>query len=594
MSLKSILLLLFFLSLKGLAQVIPSDRQVDWTEALQSYQFKNPSTEVNVIDFGAVGDGINNDWQSIQNAIDFFEGKLGAIYFPNGIYLIKQPLIIPDSIVLFGDGASQTSLVFNFENVSANCIIFKRNQENSFFLVDDGYTKGSMLLISDSAFLLHAGDVAQLRQKNGEWDDKPISWGDFAVGQIVKINHILGDSIYLEQALRFDYSPELNPQIRKVDPIVNSGIQCLKIKRIDQAETGGGANMLLSYCANCQIRGVESDTSAGSHIDIFNSLNILVDGNYIHHSFEYDGASKHGYGITLNNSSSACLITNNIFRHLRHAMMVKTGANGNVFSYNYSIEAVRSEWPNDLIGDISLHGHFAYANLFEGNIAQNVIIDHYWGPSGPYNTFFRNRLSLYGIIMTSGDSTTSDQQNFVGNETTDDSFFHGQYALTGSSHFEFGNSILGSVIPTGTIELNDSSYYLTSAPDFWNNEIVWPSIGIPNEPDSGSIPAKQRFIEDDQLALCPDSSASFVPQDYSADFEVLIWPNPARHQFNIQFSEKGEWNIKFFAPDGRVILETITEKNINFKLNENHQTGIHLLKIWNKEKVITRKIIVVK
>ncbi len=111
-------------------------------------------------------------------------------------------------------------------------------------------------------------------------------------------------------------------------------------------------------------------------------------------------------------------------RNLRHAMMVKTGANGNVFSYNYSKNVRRSEWPNNYGGDISLHGHYSYANLFEGNIVQNIMIDHYWGPSGPLNTFFRNRAELYGIIMTGGDPTTSDMQNFVGNEITNNGFLN--------------------------------------------------------------------------------------------------------------------------------------------------------------------------
>ena len=80
----------------------------------------------------------------------------------------------------------------------------------------------------------------------------------------------------------------------------------------------------------------------------------------------------------------------------------QTGVNGNVIAYNYSIEPNRSEFPAEASADISLHGHYPFSNLFEGNIVQNIQIDLTHGPNGPFNTFFRNRAELYGIVMSSG------------------------------------------------------------------------------------------------------------------------------------------------------------------------------------------------
>lgn len=123
-------------------------------------------------------------------------------------------------------------------------------------------------------------------------------------------------------------------------------------------------------------------------------------------------------------------------------MMVKTGTNGNVFGYNYSIDPYRSETIHDYSGDVSLHGHYAFANLFEGNLVQNIIIDHYWGPSGPLNTFFRNRAELYGFIITSSDNPTN-QQNIAGLEITNTNFLYGMYTISGEDHFEYGNFVTG-------------------------------------------------------------------------------------------------------------------------------------------------------
>ena len=318
--------------------------------------------------------------------------------------------------------------------------------------------------------------------------------------------------------LRITYESQLNPRIRKIDPRVNAGVECLKLKRLDQSTSG--SNIMISLAANCVVRGVESDKSVAAHVNIFQSTRILVEGNYFHHSFLYDGASQHGYGVTLNNHSGECLITNNIFDYLRHAMMVKTGANGNVFSYNYSNEVHRSEtFLPDYGGDISLHGHYAFANLFEGNIVQNIIIDHAWGPSGPYNTFFRNRAETYGIIFTSGDTTESDSQHIVGNDVTYHGlwFVGGPYTITGTGHIQHGNNIDGTIKPPGTGTLTDTSYYLTGEPVFWDVSNSWPSLGIPNTLGAGTIPAKARWDGGSGLTVCPlrKEWAGSVSSDWS-------------------------------------------------------------------------------
>ena len=93
-------------------------------------------------------------------------------------------------------------------------------------------------------------------------------------------------------------------------------------------------------------------------------------------------------------------------------MMVHIGANGNVFGYNYSIEPYQNEGGNWTPCDISIHGHYPYANLFEGNIVQEITVADYWGPAGPGNTFLRNRVEKEGITL----EDSSNYQNFIGNE----------------------------------------------------------------------------------------------------------------------------------------------------------------------------------
>jgi hypothetical protein len=492
-------LILFIITLNMHAQVIPVDRQVNWSDALLSYQVAVPVTEINVMDFGATGNGTTNDQPAVMNAIASLNGNLGYIYFPPGNYLLNAIVSLPDSAILKGFSPASSVLLFNFNGASQDCIFMAGSPASVFVQIDSGFIKGNYRIYSDSASLFNPADYAEIIEENGSWDDQPETWAMQVVGQIVQIDHVNDDTIFLMSPLRITYEAGLNPRIRKLNPRVNAGVECLKIKRLDQATSG--ANILLSIAANCAVRGVESEQSVAAHVDIFQSTRILVEGNYFHHAFEYDGGSKRGYGVTLNAHSGECLITNNIFRYLRHAMMVKTGANGNVFSYNYSREVHRSEPLSNYGGDISLHGHYAYANLFEGNIVQNINIDHEGGPSGPFNTFFRNRAELYGIIFSGPNpTTTSNSEHIVGNDV---SYILGSYIITGSGHIEHGNNIHGTIRPSGTGTLTDTSYYLTEEPVFWDVSNSWPSLGIPNPIGTGTNPAKARWDQGTGLTVCP-------------------------------------------------------------------------------------------
>ena len=589
-------LVLIIIKLTG--QVIPNDRLVDWESAIQNISIQQPEVQINVMNFGATGDGLTNDQPAVIDAISSLEGQLGYVYFPPGEYLIEDPIILTDSCILKGAGSDLSTLIFDLGGNTDNCISISKSQTNSFVAITDGFNKDNNLITVANINSFNIGDYIEIRQENGDWDVVSISWADYSVGQITRVEAIIDNKLLLESKLRIDYSPDLNPEVRQIIPISNTGIQCIKIKRVNEPEEGGGANIYTNMAANCFVRGVESDSSVGSHVSVNSSINILIDGCYFHHAFTYDGTGMRGYGVNLSHHSSECLITNNVFRYLRHAMMIKTGANGNVFSYNYSIEPHRTEQIPNASGDISFHGHYAYSNLFEGNIAQNIVIDHYWGPSGPYNTIFRNRAELYGIIMTPSDLLETTFQNFVGSEVTNTNFLHGLYVLTGEEHFEFGNNIKGEIIPAGTNDLPDSSYYLLESPYFWDDNLEWPSVGIPSQLDNGTIPAKIRYESGGIVTVCPDSIITNVPSELHKSFaDIIIWPNPAKDYITIKVPQGSTDIIKLILADiyGNIVfshnnkthnLQSLTVPTTGFK------PGIYLLTVSLSHGIVSKKVII--
>jgi len=590
------------------AQIIPANRFYDWSKAgLSNTQPDSTAISINMKDLGASNDSSSAVDGFIQTAIDSLNGRFGILYFPAGTYLINTSLALPDSVVLKGAGADSTTLVFDLGGAPNHAIDVSKNQSevlDPFTKVVSGFEKGSTTLSVVDASSFSANDYAEIRQDNGSWDTQPASYAEQCVGQIVKVLSVSGNDLQIEPALRIDFDTLLNAEVRKIKPVTYVGIECMKIIRQDSSTTPSIYNINFNFAVNCWVRGVESAKSMGAHILIEYSKNIDVSGCYIHHSFGYDGSGTRGYGICLRQHASDCLIENNMFKFLRHAMMVKEGANGNVFAYNYSREPNRSEAVSDFSGDVSLHGHFPFANLFEGNILQNIIIDHFWGVSGPHNTFLRNRAELYGMGFI-GNAPITPDQNFVGNEITNTTALYGNYLMAGTGQFEYANNVKGTITPVGTSPLNDSTYYLASKPAFWDST-NWVTIGIPNTINTGSIPAHERFLDSLLLTVCALTIDS-VPTDTIPDTtttvlnlemeQIVIYPNPAEEKVFIQInSSNKEVEILLTDLTGKLLIRKQFELHgaenlLTFDLSEIKSPGLYFIKVQGKTTIIKKLFI---
>jgi pectate lyase-like protein len=555
------------------AQVIPDSLRTDWSIAGVQDFYVDTSNVANVMNFGAAGNGIINDYTAITSAINSLNGTSGIVYFPAGNYLIGSTLNVPDSVTLKGAGADATTLTFNLGGVSGNCINLWQGQVNTFMPVTGGYAKGSYKITVSNSSAFIAGDYAEIHEDNGSWDTNPASWAVYSIGQVVQVDSVSGDTLFIRHPLRIDYDSLLNVKIVKINPRVNAGLECFRITRTDSTTANLNYAVYFNYAANCRMRGIESDHSIGAHVCAEVSTSLEITGCYFHHAYQYDGSSTHGYGVVLALHTGETKIENNIFRHLRHAMMVKQGANGNAYMYNYSIEPTRSEPIADASGDLILHGHYPFLNLFEGNICQNLQVDQAWGPSGPFNTFFRNRVELYGIVMSSGTLNT-DQQNFVGNDLTGTGAFQGNYVLTGTANFTHGNyvQIQSAIFPPGTNALDDTSYYYTSAPSFWNIPEPFPNIGTPNSTAGQNIPARARYLSGTDLALCePVIISGSVMNEKGSSEKISVSPSLFSDHLTISIyaKQKSGCDIKIYS---------VTEKII-FKKSFSLSTGLNSLNL---------------
>lgn len=536
------LLLFLLLHSSAFSQTLAPERSVDWTLAGLRDTTTNNFTEIDMQAEGAVGNGVVPNDSILADVLLSVTGAGVILNFPTGNYLFNNSINLPSNIVLRGEGADQTIFTMDLggDGHSIN-INGSLNSSDTTSLIESATKDSSSITVSDPGSF-SVGNWVQIIQY--DTDLVTSSWAEKSVGQIVKIKTISSNKIVFESPLRMDFDIVRSPYIVKITPIQNVGIECLKILRMDDTAPQQSSNISFYFAVNSWVNGIESENCTFSHIQAKRSSNLKISKSYFHHAFGYGGNGR-AYGVMLHSTSNECLIENNIFEYLRHSMIMQSGANGNVFAYNYSFDPFweSATTPSNSAGDMVIHGNYPYANLFEQNICQNIVIDNSHGPNGPYNTYFRNRSEGYGIFFS---ASNSPNQNFLGNEIPNDNFPYilVNYTIQGSGHFIHGNNNKGTIDPSGTEILNDSSYAYTTRPNFIPLN-QWVGIGTPNIMGSISIPAYDRYAAGTIFSNACGHSTVGIQENVETEENVVIFPNPIQSEMAIESSR--------FIKDLRVI-----------------------------------------
>ena len=556
--LHTILLILFTPLSYLFSQNIPSSRITDWTNPGSQPIFQ--AEQIVSLDlFGADTSGVMASDDALQQAIIALDGP-GEIFVPKGTYLFEAPMDLPDSIIIRGEMDSLSlSPLAKFRLSPGNNqhgIRIIGSEINIDYHVTYPLIQGDQKIFVTQVQLFSEGDFIKIVP----FDDSLLvndTWAYHSTGQIFQVVQIDGDSLVLNKPLRRSYDGNHFPDIYKLSPRRQVHLKCITIEIVDTSASQT-STIYINSAVDCSLSGIESNFCNYAHVDIVNSSRITVTNSYFKDAHDYGSGGK-GYGVMLEFTSGDCLISQNIFHHLRHSMILQAGANGNVLAYNYSIDPFWSgtALPSNSSGDLVLHGNYLYMNLLESNVVQNIVIDNSHGINGPFNTFFRNRAELYGIFMNTGPASNS--QNFIGNQVTNtSSIFLGFYNLQGNDHFEFGNMIKGTVMPTGTDEPEDVSLFgypfnafyttLSSIPPIKNNN--WQSM-------APLIEAHYRYQVVGKKAVCED--VNYLPTSIEETSEsqenlFVVYPNPFTDEFMIQNNtDKKEIFIRMYNTLGQLV-----------------------------------------
>jgi len=566
----------FFLTILQ-SQTIPQERLGNWLEVGAEKDAIEFSRIINVNTLGINGTEDQVITGEFNNLIQSYQNIAVVFYFPAGTYVFSEPIQLISDKIIRGDG---DATVFRFLDLGERSLINVRGYlESDFITLKYDLPENSISSVLNFSPAWKEGDLVYLFQED---DDKITSnWAKNNTGNIGIIDEINGSNLYLRDGTNQEFKVDKFARCAKMEPISNVGIEQIKIEATLRTNTQT-SNIFIQNAYNCWVSCVESYNCNFSHVLVDRSRNISVTTSYFQDGFDYGGGGR-AYGTTLQNASKHCLLEENVYKHLRHSILLQSGANNNIVGYNYSEDPFWTSvvLPSNSAGDIVLHGNFPFDNLIEGNICQNIVIDDSHGINGGHNTFFRNRTESFGIFMNNGQPT--DNQNFVGNliVRNESATILPLYVLAGEGHFAFANSYIGTIQPSNNSNLADSTYYLHSPSELKNKLNGFDLIGLPAGTKTEYNPAKYRFLVDGQKTPCAARTTSTASFQY--DDSINIFPNPSPSGLlSITNSSSSERNFGLINSFGK----TIRRGSLPFGSSEfefsNLPTGLYFIQVMEE------------
>lgn len=483
------------------------------------FQLKLPDS-YRVIPFaGQPGIGIDNA-PALQAILDTITQPT-IVLMNSGDFYFQRTIYLRSNTVLKGLGNDRTRLFVTPADIYTPCISIEGSEaETEYPIAGNGIAAGDSLVTVTTAGwdAVAKGDYIRLIQNDSSLvnDD----WALRRTGQVLRIDALLPatQQVRLSAPVRIPYPATKKPVFRKLNPVSFSGVECLRVERMNTSPLNGGtANIEFSYAHHCWVRGVESVKCNFSHIEASFSAHLYIHNNYFQDAFDF-GDGGFGYGVTLHQGTSDCRVENNVFRRLRHAMLLQIGANGNVFAYNYAYQS-RKVGALGIVStgeDMVCHGNYPYHNLFESNYAQFASVDNSHGANGPYNSYFRNMVTNEGFDIT---NSQSNYQQLLANHR-----LAGTNTIKASQHVILYNSWQGAS------SYSQSSLAYSQRPAFVPIG-QWGQIGPPGFSTAASIPARDRVTINNQPIILPcrelvwDGTAwrdGFAPGPFTGAFTLRI------------------------------------------------------------------------
>lgn len=298
------------------------------------------------------------------------------LFFPAGTYVLKSPLFILEGDIWLDGAGKKTRFVLDFEEGKEyNCIFFKGDADEPLALAGTPKRGDSSVELMEKTDL-KVGDL--VRVYHNVKDNR--GYG-FPRGQICWVTGVQDKTVTLDLKVGADLEGACF--LRRIRPLRN--VRCTNFSMMRKRRGPmGDHNLQLEYCANAEVRNVESSHATTYCIRLVGCRDAIVTECVVHDYWVKKGYN--GYGIHAEQSSGVNIVANRGY-NLRHHFELSWGTSYSVAAYNVAD-------PDYNYCDVGgHHGDLGYCNLFEGNKGSEVTFD--WGESSwnAYNFFYRNHAS---------------------------------------------------------------------------------------------------------------------------------------------------------------------------------------------------------
>ena len=456
----------------------------DWTRA--GTPRLDPDDSFDVTDYGAVPDDGDSDSAAFAEAVTAaIANGGGRVAIPVGNFLLDQTLQLGTGVVLSGEGPT-SRLTLDLDGIDAEGIVAAGSAENQWTAVAADIAVGADTIVVADGAAFSPGDIIEIEQDNDpeafntkpEWD---VDWGAGSIGEVAEVASVDGATVTLTAPLFSAYGTKWSSKVRTVDAVRWVGLEEFTVVRNDD---GYGNTMAFRYASNVWIDGVVSSRTTRAHVALDQVRSCEVTGSTIHGASDF-GDGGRAYGLSVARHTTNCLLADNALYDLRHAIIIQLGASGNVVAYNHARGSAGYE-DRQPRADLSLHGHWPQANLFEGNILDLVSFSDWWGPAGPTNTLYRSCV-LQGVTV----EDSSEDQIIAGN------------VLRGAGLEIFPGIERTLAVANATPEPTDRSaggglasadlppsLWRTGPPDFLGDD--WPAVDAADPTATCHLPASER------------------------------------------------------------------------------------------------------
>lgn len=449
--------------------LIPASRLVDWTPGTYTgVPGGIPTDRVNIID---VTDApYNADPTGVADSSPAFAAAITAavaddiIYAPAGTYKLDSAISLAskNNLTIRGDGIGLTIL----KPQGSSTGIYVGGSDgwtapNPAPTITAGLERFSETITIADTTDFTVGDLIQIGFQN-QLDDTLIEAG---AAPVVSVS---GFSLATNQPIHRQISRVTAKTGTTLD--IFPGIYCdpsgltakvwyaqlqsdgvgLEEFSIDMSDTTGGFAIAWEHCYGCWIKGVSVYEVNNYGFSLAGCLQCEIRESIS--GFRVVGGSN-GSGVVFD-TSSGCLVEDNIFQDIFPNIEVNQGSSGNVFAYNVC-ENTPIEGSIFFAID-SNHAPHNQFNLYEGNITPNIIADGYFG-STDKDTIFRNWLHATcrdgsAVTFPLGLKRFTRDYSIVGNVI-------GRAGVS-QGFFSYGEPNIGNGDSTGEAEPTDGDFWI--------------------------------------------------------------------------------------------------------------------------------------